>query len=160
MSAASPEARLLAAGLALPAAPQPRGSYAPFCCSPPLGMLRIVMVSGQTCRVDGRALAGICDAGGDLAPARHAARIAMLNCIAALRAACDGDLSRVHQVLRVRGFVRAASAFTEHTAVLDAASELLAIAFPEQALPARTAVGAGSLPGGAWIEIEMDALMR
>jgi enamine deaminase RidA (YjgF/YER057c/UK114 family) len=160
VSAASPEARLLAAGLALPAAPQPRGHYAPICCSPPLGALRMVMVSGQTCRVDGRALAGLCDAGSDLEAPRHAARVAMLNCIAALRAACDGELSRVQQVLRVRGFVRAAGAFTEHTAVLDAASELLAIAFPEQPLPARTAVGASSLPGGAWIEIEMDALMH
>ena len=160
MNAASPEARLAATGLQIPAAPQPRGGYAPFCCSPPLGLLRLVVVSGQTCRVDGTALAGVCEAGSNLEPARHAARVAMLNCIAALGAACEGRLSRVHQVLRVRGFIRAAADFTEHTAVLDAASDLLRIAFPAQPLPARTAVGAGSLPGGAWIEIEMDALMQ
>src|SRR6202008_2794891 len=88
VSNATPEARLLAAGLALPPAPQPRGSYAPFCRCPSTDGLRMAMISGQTSRIDGGMLAGLCDAGVDLAAARHAARVAMLNGMAALRAAC------------------------------------------------------------------------
>jgi enamine deaminase RidA (YjgF/YER057c/UK114 family) len=157
VNAASPEELLAATGFMLPAAPGPRGHYAPFCIRP-LGTQRLVCVSGQTCRVDGHAIAGICDADGEIEQARHAARIAMLNVLAALRAACGGELSRVAQVMRVRGFIRSTQDFGRHTAVLDAASELLRMAFPLQPLPARTVVGASSLPDEAWIEIELDAV--
>ncbi|WP_454725499.1 MULTISPECIES: RidA family protein [Cupriavidus] len=148
----TPEQRLAAAGYALPAAPVPRGAYAPFSVAGDR-----VAVSGQTPRRDGAAMAGICRTEEDVAPARQAARVAMLNALAALRAACGGELRNVAQVTRVRGFIRAGPDFTRHTAVLDAASELLALAFPGQAPPARTAVGAASLPDQAWIEIELDA---
>ncbi|WP_420992304.1 RidA family protein [Cupriavidus sp. 30B13] len=148
----TPEQRLAAAGHALPPAPAPRGAYAPFSAAG-----EWVAVSGQTSRRDGTALAGICRADADVAPARQAAQAAMLNALAALRAACGGALENVAQVTRVRGFIRSGADFARHTAVLDAASDLLALAFPGHPLPARTAVGAASLPDQTWIEIELDA---
>jgi enamine deaminase RidA (YjgF/YER057c/UK114 family) len=159
MNPQSPEERLAAEGFVLPAPPQPRGAYAPS-CRISIDGLRLVSVSGQTCRVEGRAIAGLCDAATDLEAPRQAARVAMVNALAALGTACDGDLSRVQQVIRLRGFIRSTADFTRHPAVLDAASDLLRLAFPDQALPARTAVGASSLPDGAWIEIELEALVR
>lgn len=152
MTPLTPEWRLAAAGHALPPAPTPRGAYAPFCVAG-----EWIAVSGQTCRRDGAPIAGICRAEADVAPARQAAQVAMLNALAALKAACGGELRDVAQVTRVRGFIRCGPEFTRHTAVLDAASELLALAFPGHALPARTAVGAASLPDRTWIEIELDA---
>lgn len=154
----TPEDRLAAAGLALPPAPQPRGSYAP-CHVHAVAGQRWVAVSGQTSRINGQALAGICEAGGDLQPARHAATVAMLNALAALRTACGGELARVQHVVRLRGFVRSAPGFGAHPQVLDAASDVLAIAFPQQALPARSAIGVASLPDGVWIELEVDAVV-
>ncbi len=153
-----PEERLAAAGLVLPPAPQPRGSYAP-CHVHAIAGQHWVAVSGQTSRVDGQPLAGMCLADGDLEPVRHAARVAMLNALSALRTACGGELARVQQVVRLRGFVRSAPGFGAHPRVLDAASEVLALAFPLHALPARSAIGVSSLPDGVWVELELDAVL-
>ncbi|MGO4329090.1 RidA family protein [Cupriavidus sp. 2TAF22] len=152
MTTLTPEARLAAAGHVLPPAPQPRGAYAPFNVAGDW-----IGISGQTSRRDGVAMAGMCRADADVEPARQAAQVAMLNALAALRAACGGGLERVVQVTRLRGFIRSGTDFTRHTAVLDAASDVLSHAFPEHALPARTAVGVASLPDQAWIEIELEA---
>lgn len=158
MNAQSPEARLAQAGRVLPDVSKPQGHYAPSCAMP-IGALQAVSISGQVCRREGVAMAGQCRDEADLPAAREAAEISMLNALAALRQACTGDLSRVRQVVRLRGFIRAAPEFTRHAAVLDAASAVLRMAFPEQPLPARSAVGVASLPDCAWIEIEIDALV-
>ncbi|MNL05880.1 Endoribonuclease L-PSP [compost metagenome] len=104
-------------------------------------------------------MAGQCQSEADVEPARRAAEVSMLNALAALRVAADGELSRVIQIVRLRGFIRAAPDFTHHPAVLDAASAVLRTAFPDQALPARSALGVTSLPDGAWTEIEIDAVV-
>ncbi|WPB56316.1 RidA family protein [Xylophilus sp. GOD-11R] len=157
MSAATPAERLAAAGHRLPAPPQPRGSYAPFHLQALPGGSRQLTISGQTCRVDGAAIAGTCAPGESLEPACAAARVAMLNVLAAVADACGGSLPAVLQVRRLRGFIRSTPDFGAHTAVLDAASDVLAAAWPQAPRPARTAVGASSLPDGAFIEIELDA---
>lgn len=155
---ASPESRLASAGLVLPQVSAPQGNYAPF-CTMPFGDARWVSISGQVCRRAGVAMAGQCRTDDDLAPARQAAEVSMLNALAALRLACGGDLSRVIQVVRLRGFVRATESFTRHPAVLDAASAVLRVAFPDQPLPARSALGVASLPDCAWTEIEVEAIV-
>lgn len=158
MTAASPEALLGAAGFTLPEVSRPRGSYAPYCIVD-TDASRWVSIAGQVCRRQGVAMAGQCRGQADVEPARRAAEVSMLNALAALRMACDDDLSNVIQIVRVRGFIRAAPDFGHHPAVLDAASAILRIAFPEQPLPARSALGVASLPDGAWIEIEIDAVV-
>ncbi|QMV74620.1 RidA family protein [Comamonas piscis] len=159
MNANSPEERLAQAGLALPPPPQPRGNYAPFHLHPLRGGDYQLTFSGQTCRVNGVAIAGMCTPAESIEPAREAAKTAMLNLLAAVSVACDGALPARLVVTRLRGFIRSSVEFTAHTRVLDAASEMLTIAWPEVARPARTAVGVSSLPDGAFIEIEMDAIL-
>lgn len=151
-------ARLQAAGHSLPAPPQPRGLYAPACRMPLDAGCAWVHVAGQTCRVEGVALAGLCRGDADLAPAARAAEVAALNALAALQAAAGG-LAQVLQIVRLRGYVRAAPDFRRHAAVLDGASRVLGLAFPDQPPPARTAVGVASLPDAAWIEIELEAVI-
>ncbi len=158
-SAATPEQRLAAAGHHLPAVPRPRGHYAPFHLLPMPGGRCGLVISGQTCRVNGVAMAGICAPGMALEPVRAAARVAMLNLLAAVAAACGGVLPVRLDVCRMRGFLRTTADFTQHSAVLDAASELLHTAWPDAARPARTVVGVASLPDGAFIEIELDAVL-
>ncbi|SEL04742.1 Enamine deaminase RidA, house cleaning of reactive enamine intermediates, YjgF/YER057c/UK114 family [Variovorax sp. YR750] len=159
MSTITPEQRLSAAGHQLPAAPQPRGHYAPFHLRSLQDGSRHLTVSGQTCRVEGLALAGICAPGLPLEPARAAAQVAMRNVLAVVAAACGGALPAHLDVCRLRGFVRSSADFTAHSAVLDAASDVLHSAWPDAPRPARTAVGVGSLPDGAFIEIELDAVL-
>lgn len=158
MSADGVLARLQAAGHPLPAPPQPRGLYAPACRMPLGAGHAWVHVAGQTCRVEGVALAGQCRGDADLAPAARAAEVAVLNALAALHAAAGG-LAQVQHIVRLRGYVRAVPDFGRHAAVLDGASRVLALAFPDQPPPARTAVGVASLPDAAWIEIELEALV-
>lgn len=88
------------------------------------------------------------------------ALLAMLNVLAAVAAACGGMLPTCLDVCRVRGFIRSTAEFTAHTAVLDAASDILRTAWPDAISPARTAVGVASLPDGAFIEIEMEAVLQ
>ena len=77
-----------------------------------------------------------------------------LNLIAQARAACDGDLDRVRQVLRLAGFIQAAPGFTDHPQVLNGASELMVEIFGQAGRHVRVAVGAASLPLAAAVEIE------
>lgn len=152
-----PEERLAAAGLVLPPAPQPRGSYAPC---------HVHAIAGQhwwpSAARPAVSMAShwrACAWQTAIWSPRHAARVAMLNALSALRTACGGELARVQQVVRLRGFVRSAPGFGAHPRVLDAASEVLALAFPLHALPARSAIGVSSLPDGVWVELELDAVL-
>lgn len=158
-STSTPEERLLIAGYCLPPPPQPRGAYAPHHVVPLPGGGKLLTISGQTCRVNGMAITGLCAADAVLETARKAATIAMLNVLAAVATACEGSLPAYLHVCRLRGFVRSSPEFQAHAAVLDAASHLLCIAWPDAPKPARTAVGVTSLPDSALIEIELDALL-
>ena len=83
-----------------------------------------------------------------------------MNCIAQARAALDGDLDRVRQVVKLTGFVNATADFTDHPKVVDAASALMAAAFGEAGRHARAAVGCSSLPLGAPVEVEAIFLVE
>mmetsp|Transcript_55539 Transcript_55539/g.86285 ORF Transcript_55539/g.86285 Transcript_55539/m.86285 type:complete len:187 (-) Transcript_55539:137-697(-) len=85
---------------------------------------------------------------------QEAARVCALNIIAQMKAACDGDLSRVKSVLRLEGFVNAAPDFTDHPKVINGASELICEVFgSEVGSHSRFAVGCSSLPLGVSVEI-------
>ena len=84
----------------------------------------------------------------------EAARLTALCLLATLKAEL-GDLGRVRQVVRVFGIVNATDGFTQHSRVIDGASDLLVEVFGESGRHARAAVGAASLPIGLTVEIEM-----
>lgn len=154
----TPDSRLAAAGWRLPAAPVPRGAYAPYHLAALTGAT-LVCISGQASRRDGTPIVGICRPGADLDAARSACAHAALSALSALREACGGNLDRVRAVLQLRGYLRSEAEFEDHSAVLDGASAVLEAAFPHMPRPARTAVGVTSLPGRSWAEIEISALL-
>ncbi|AXA80571.1 RidA family protein (plasmid) [Achromobacter xylosoxidans] len=143
------ESRLAAAGWRLPA---------PYHLAA-LDGATLACVSGQASRLDGVPIVGLCQPGQDLAPARAACAQAALSALAALRQACGGDLGQVRAILQLRGYLRSAVDFEEHSAVLDGASRVLEAAFPAMPRPARSAVGVTSLLGRAWVEIEIIAML-
>ncbi|MCA1326746.1 RidA family protein [Herbaspirillum sp. alder98] len=150
VAAAQIETRLATLGLALPTPSVPRGSYVPWVRSGAL-----VFVAGQGPRLDGRLLhAGQVGIDLDLEQARDAARLCALNLVAQLRSACQGDLGRVTQVVRLAGVVNAAIGFSDHAKVLDGASDLMHQLFQERGLHVRMATGASSLPSNMAVEIE------
>ncbi|MDR2347653.1 MAG: RidA family protein [Bifidobacteriaceae bacterium] len=154
-AADTPETRLAALGVELPAAPPPAAAYVPVRVS---GLT--AFVSGQLPIRDGQtAYRG--RLGADLATAQgyDAARLAALNVLAQLRAAL-GSLDRVAQVDRVAALIACADDFTDHPQVANGASDLLAAVFGEAGRHARVACGVASLPFGAPVEIEAQVTLK
>ena len=85
---------------------------------------------------------------------QKAARLAALNMLGRLKAACDGDLDRVVRVVKLVGFVNATEDFTEQPKVINGASELMMEIFGAAGQHARSAIGVGSLPFGVAAEVE------
>jgi enamine deaminase RidA (YjgF/YER057c/UK114 family) len=84
--------------------------------------------------------------------ARQAARLCALNILAQVRAHL-GSLDRVSRMVMVQGFVNADPGFTDHPAVINAASDVFLDVFGEPGRHARFALGAGSLPFNAACEV-------
>ncbi|HZD51785.1 MAG TPA: RidA family protein [Woeseiaceae bacterium] len=144
------ERRLAGAGLTLPEAPAARANYVP---SRVAG--KLVYLAGQ-----GPAYAETAPSfgkvGGDLTLEQgvDAAARTALSVLAVLKSACDGDLSKVKQCVQLTAFVNSAPGFVEQPAVVDGATNVLALAFGDAGLPARAAVAAPELPFNFAVEIQ------
>jgi enamine deaminase RidA (YjgF/YER057c/UK114 family) len=94
--------------------------------------------------------------GGVVSPedGKQAARTCLLNVLAQLSAACDGDLDRVARVVRLGGFIACTPDFIQHPAVMNGASDLAVEIFGDAGKHARATVGVPSLPLDAPVEIE------
>ncbi|HKM62832.1 MAG TPA: RidA family protein [Acidisphaera sp.] len=144
------DAKLAELGITLPTPPAPVATYVPFVITGSL-----VVVSGQIPIVDGAiAHTGKLGAGLDVAAGQAAARVCLLNVLAQLRAACDGDLDRVRRVVRLGGFIACDPGFTAHAQVMNGASDLAVAVFGDAGRHARATVGVPSLPGDAAVEVE------
>lgn len=107
---------------------------------------------------DGSVMVGRCGDALTVAEAGDAARSAAVNLLATVRQAL-GSLRRVERVVRVFGVVNATPEFAEHTAVVDAASEVIVEAFGNAGRHTRLAVGVASLPANLVLEIEAHLLV-
>lgn len=103
-------------------------------------------------RPDGSMVRGVVGDDVSVHEAQEAARLTTLNLLGAARAAV-GDLDRIDGVVNVLGYVRAIPEFTDHPAVIDACSDLLASVFGEAGSHSRAAIGVASLPFGLPVEI-------
>ena len=149
----SPEERLTALGLALPEPVRPVANYVPFVRSGDL-----LYIAGQV-SIDGTGgIRGVVGEDLDLEAARHAARLCGLNLMAQMKAALDGDLSRVRRVVKLTGFVQAGPGFFEIPQALNGCSDLMVDVFGEAGRHARSAVGVYRLPLN--FAVEVDAVVQ
>ena len=145
----TPEERLAAMGLQLPAVAAPLAAYIPALRSGSL-----VYTSGQLPSIDGELTAtGLVGRDVTLEQAVECAQLCALNALAAI-ASVVGDLSAVRRVVRLGGFVASAEGFYSQPQVINGASELMLAVFGESGKHARAAVGVASLPKNAPVEIE------
>lgn len=143
------EERLQALGLALPEVSAPVANYVPAVRTGDL-----LFVAGQVPRDDsGEMITGKVGADMDVEAAYAAARICGLYALAAAKAEV-GDLDKIERVVRVMGLVNATPDFTRQPQVINGFSDLMVTVFGEAGRHARVAYGAGSLPGGAAVEVE------
>ena len=65
-----------------------------------------------------------------------------------------GDLDRVREVVRIKGYINVDPEFKDVSAVLNGASELFIDLFGDPGRHSRTAIGVASMPFGVAIEVE------
>lgn len=143
------DARLAELGLTLPDAPAPAANYVPFVRDGDL-----LWVSGQVPLRDGGFVTGTLGADFDVEQGAEAAKLCALSLIAQVRKACDGDLDRVAQVVKLVGFVNSTPDFGDQPKVINGASDLMVDVFGDAGRHARSAVSAASLPFGVAVEVE------
>jgi enamine deaminase RidA (YjgF/YER057c/UK114 family) len=147
---ASPEARLKALGIQLPAAPKPIASYVPA-----VRAGNLVFLAGQGPVVDGKpTVTGKVGAELTEAEGYKAARATILTSLAVLRAEI-GSLDRVRRIVKLVGWVNSAPGFTRQPWVVNGASDLLVEIFGDAGRHARSSVGANELPLNIPVEIEL-----
>ncbi len=75
-----------------------------------------------------------------------------------MRAASEGDLSRVRRVVKLGGFVQVAPLFFDTPKVVNGCSDLMVEAFGDIGRHARSAVGVYRLPLN--FSVEVDAVVE
>ncbi len=147
----TPKERLNDLDLTLPEAPKPVAAYVPS-----VRTGNLLYISGQVPFRDGQLLAtGPVPSAVSIEQAQDAARQCVLNALAVLNDAVEGDLDRVRRIVRLGVFVASDPGFTDQPKVANGASELLQDIFGELGRHARAAVGSVALPLGATVEVEM-----
>ena len=146
----TPEEKVKELGLEIPEMQPPVASYVPGVKSK--GMLYL---SGQIPVVDGDIkLAGKVGDNVSAEEAYEGAKICCLNALGVMKAEL-GNLSRVKRIVKISGFVNSTPDFTDHSSVVNGASDLLLEIFGEKGRHARSAIGMSSLPLGVAVEVEM-----
>jgi len=148
-----PEDRLNALGITLPAPAAPVANYVPFTRSG-----NLIHISGQVSVDAGGGVRGVVGEAIDLAGAIAAARLCGINLIAQIKAACDGDLSRVRRIVKLGGFVQAGPDFFDIPKVINGCSDLMVEVFGDAGRHARSAVGVYRLPLD--FSVEIDAVVE
>ena len=144
------EHRLKELDIALPAPPEPFGTYAEAVQTGNLLFLTgMLPTQGREAAFIGRVGAEL-----DVDTARKAARLAALNVLAVARQHL-GSLDRVTRIVRLGVMVATAGDVFDQPKVADGASELLQEVFGKDKNPSRLVYGVASLPLGTPVELDV-----
>jgi enamine deaminase RidA (YjgF/YER057c/UK114 family) len=145
----TPLEKLAALGITLPEPVKAVANYVP-------AMLHgnVLNVSGQLpFMADGSLRKGLVGVDVSVEEAQLLARQSAIHLLAQAQAVL-GDLSRIKQVIRLGGFVASGPDFTQHSVVMNGASDLMVAVLGEAGRHARSSVGVSCLPLGAPVEVE------
>ena len=144
------ENKLKELNIELPNAPDPVGAYVAF---KKIGNL--LFISGQLpISKDGEMIKGKIGAGLDLEDGQRASKLCVINILAQVKKALNGDLNKVKNCVKITGFVNSTNDFKDQPKVINPASETLSSVFGVNGKHARAAISANSLPLGAAVEID------
>lgn len=114
----------------------------------------LLFVSGQVPRIDNEiSFIGKVGREYSLEEGQLAARTSALMVLACIKEAL-GNMDRVKQVVRIKGYINVDPDFTDVSAVLNGASELFIELYGDPGKHSRTAIGVASMPFGVAIEVE------
>lgn len=145
----TPEEKLAASGITLPALPKPLGAYVPCVQSG-----NLLFISGMLPLKDGKLMnAGKAGADVSLEDAQACSKQSAINALAVVKAHC-GSLEKIRRCVKLNGFIASTTDFVDQPKVLNGASEFLFEILGEKGLHARAAIGAAVLPLNATVEID------
>ena len=134
----------------LPKAPNPVGAYVAF-----KKVGNFLFISGQLpISSDGKIISGKIGKDLKLEDGQKASKLCVLNILAQVKKALDGDLNKIKSCIKITGFVNSTDDFKDQPKVINPASETLSAVFGPIGMHARVAVSTNSLPLGAAVEID------
>ena len=134
----------------LPNAPSPVGAYVAF-----KKTNNFLFISGQLpISTDGKIIKGKIGKDLTLEDGQKASRLCVINILAQVNKALNGDLDKVKNCIKITGFVNSTNDFEDQPKVINPASEILSSVFGDKGKHARAAISTNSLPLGAVVEID------
>ena len=88
----------------------------------------------------------------------EAARLCVINIIAAVKKGIEGDWGKLDSFVKLTGYVNCQDNFTDQPKIINGASDMLVEIFGDQGQHSRVAVGSNSLPLG--MSVEIDAIVQ
>ncbi len=144
VGAQTPEERIAELGIELPEVRQPSANFVKW-----RQVGNLLFLAGE-----GSPEKGTLGKDLDTKEGYEAARNTGIRILGTLLAA-TGDLSKIKQIVKVRGMVNSAPDFYEQPQVINGFSDLMVQVFGEKGKHARAAVGHVSLPSNIAVEIEV-----
>ena len=140
--------------ISIPKAPSPVGAYVAYKI-----INKLLFISGQLpIEVDGTMMKGKIGKDLTLEDGKKASRLCVINILAQVKKAVDGDWDKVKHCVKITGFVNSSDNFVEQPKVINPASETLSAIFGENGKHTRAAVSTNSLPFG--VPVEIDAIFE
>ncbi len=141
-------------GIIIPDGPAPVGAYVAFKI-----VNKLLFISGQiSVDSNGRFIKGKVGKDIDLKKGQEAAKLCAINIIAQAKKACNEDLEKIANCIKITGFVNSSNDFIDQPKVLNSASELISAVFGESGKHTRAAISVNSLPLG--VSVEIDAIFE
>ena len=138
----------------LPNAPAPVGSYVAF-----KKVGNFLFISGQLpISSDSKMIKGKIGKDLSIEDGQKASELCVINILAQVKKALDGDLNKVKSCVKITGFVNSTDDFKDQPKVINPASETLSTIFGTNGKHARAAVSTNSLPLG--VAVEIDAIFE
>lgn len=147
--------RLKELGIVIPEVTPPLAAYVPA-----VRAGNLVFVSGQLPMFKGELVfSGKMGRDLNLEQGQEAARLAAINCLAALLQAI-GSWDKFEMIVKLTGYIQSSDDFTQQPLVLNGASQLMEDIFGSCGRHSRAALGVNALPLNAACEIELIALIK
>tara|TARA_B100001123_G_C15022095_1_gene911883 strand:+ start:88 stop:549 length:462 start_codon:yes stop_codon:yes gene_type:complete len=144
------ENKLKELNIEIPEAPAPVGAYVAY-----KKINNLLFISGQLpISTEGKIIKGKIGKDLNLEDGQNASRLCVINILAQVKKALNGDLNKVKNCIKITGFVNSSDDFIDQPKVINPASETLSSLFGEIGKHTRAAVSTNSLPLGAAVEID------
>ena len=140
--------------ISIPDAPAPVGDYVAF-----KKINNFLFISGQLpISNDGKMIKGKIGKDLTLEDGQKASKLCIINILAQVRKALNGDLNKVKNCIKITGFVNSSDDFKDQPKVINPASKILSTIFGDNGKHTRAAISTNALPLG--VAVEIDAIFQ